>query len=85
MIDRKGSEQYTFSSFVGKNWREPILWKDYLWFSSFLGGKTCGEGKNVGWEENSVGWEVEDMGAHLVHEQMARGSPAGYWLYCLFF
>ena len=41
----------------GKKWWEPILCKDYLWFSSFVGEKTVGEDKNVGWEVKTVGWK----------------------------
>ncbi len=44
-----GSPQYTFSSFVGEYWWEPILWEDNLWFASFEGGKSGGR---VSWWVN---------------------------------
>ena len=27
---------------------EPILWENFLWFSSFVGGEKCGRGEKCG-------------------------------------
>ena len=42
--------------------REPILWEEFLWFSSFEGGRKRGRGKKCGWEEESVGREEDFEG-----------------------
>ncbi len=44
--------------------REPILREDFLWFSSFEGGKKWGRGEKCGWEEESVGRENHQIFSH---------------------
>ena len=48
--------------------------KDYLWFSSFVGGKTVGEDKNVGWEEKSGGVGGRKCGRKLWWEDIVVGE-----------
>ncbi len=45
-----GKTSTRFPHLREKNWYEPILWEDNLWFSSFVGGKS---GRRVKWWENN--------------------------------
>ena len=51
-----------------KNWWEPILREDNLWFASFEGGKSEGEEKNVGGRRKVWG------GRSILREELLEGG-----------
>ena len=50
-------DNYLRSPFLHLVGWEPILWENFLWFSSFVEGKKCGRGEKCGVGGRECGWE----------------------------